>query len=137
MCNQMKKEDKYKQYDNIVQKVMINVLVEHERNDKYLLYEFDPTNDSNKLYFNVTTVVADLNRKQIYLDMPFFEYIKFKMKRKKKRTNIKWFGPFQKRKMLTENKVSVTDLMTYVSEQLNFDIELFKEINDEYYGWIE
>lgn len=137
MCNQTTEETKYKTYDNVVQTIMVNVLVEHERHDKYLLYNFQPSDDANKLYFNITAVAADLNKKNIYLDMPFWDYIKFRKKRSKKRTNLKWFNPIQKRKLSEEDRISVDTIMNFVCEQLNLNYRLFKEINDEYYGWVE
>ena len=69
--------------------------------------------------------------------MPLKEYIKFRIKLGKKWTNLRWFGPVQKYFLEDEHKTSVYILMEFVKEALNLPTGMFKEINDEYYGWIE
>ena len=130
-------EDKHKQYDQVVQTVMTNVLVERQRCGKFLIYDFDQTDDGNRLYFNVMSVAADLEKEKIYLDMPLLDFIFFWKKRRKNRKNLRWLNPFQKKKLPDENKTSALIIMDFICEQLNLNYRLFKEINDEYYGWID
>jgi len=130
-------EDMYDKYDEVVTVVMKNVLVERERCGKYLLYDFHPTEDADKLYFNVTAIAADLGKEAIYLDMPLWNYIKFRKKRRKKRRNLRWLNWFQKKKLDDEHKTSVYLIMDFICEQLKLNYRIFKEINDEYYGWID
>ena len=130
-------EDKYTLYDSVVATVMTNVLVERERCGKFLLYDFRQDLDSDKLYFNITAIAADLRKEYIYLDMPFWDYLKFYFKRRKRRKNLKWFNPWLKRNLKDEYRTSATILMCFVAEQLEVPIELFKEINDAYYGWVD
>lgn len=130
-------EEKYKQYDNVVSTIMMNIIIEKQRCGKFLIYDFDQTDDGNKLYFNVMTVAADLAKEKIYLDMPLLDFIFFWKKRRKKRSNLRWLNPFQKRKLSDENKTSALIIMDFICEQLNLNYHLFKEINDEYYGWID
>lgn len=137
MCNMMTKEAKYKTYDKVVCTIMTNVLVERERCGKFLLYDFKGDNGAEKLYFNVAAVVADLRKEAIYIDMPLIGYIKFWLKRHKKRKNLRWFGLIRKRKLDNEHKTSVYILMDFIREQLNISEELYNEINNEYYGWVE
>ena len=70
-------EDKYTQYDNVVSTIMTNILIERERCGKYILYDFQPSNDADKLYFNVATIATDLYREKIYLGMPLLDFIFF------------------------------------------------------------
>lgn len=129
-------EDKYKQYDKVVNTIMMNILVERERCGMFLLYDFHPKiDDADKLYFNITTAVADLRKENIYLDMPLLDYIKFRKKLGKNRSNLRWFGPIQKQKLDDEHKTSIFLIMDFIREQLNIDYSLYKEINDEYYRW--
>lgn len=130
-------ENKYTQYDNVVKTVMTNILVERERCGKYILYDFQPSNDADKLYFNVTTIAADLNKEKIYLGMPLLDFIFFWKKIRKKRHNLRWLNPIQKKKLSDENKTSVSIIMDFICTQLKLNYRLFKEINDEYYGWID
>ena len=69
--------------------------------------------------------------------MPFWDYIRFRMKFWKKRTNLRWFSPWAEKKLEDENKTSVSIIMSFVAEKLEISEDLFKEINDEYYGWVD
>ena len=130
-------ENKYTQYDNVVKTVMTNILVERERCGKYILYDFRPSDDADKLYFNVAAIAADLNKEKIYLGMPLLDFIFFWKKRRKKRHNLRWLNPIQKKKLSDEDKTSVSIIMDFICVQLKLNYRLFKEINDEYYGWID
>ena len=136
MC-EMTEDTKYKQYDSVVSTVMMNILVERERCGRFLIYDFDQNDDGNRLYFNVMAVAADLEREKIYLDMPLLDFIFFWKKRRKNRKNLRWFNPIQKRKLSDENKTSTSIIMDFICEKMNLNYRLFKEINDEYYGWID
>ena len=134
---EMSDEVKYKLYDGVVAIVMRNILIERERCGKFILYDFHPTEDADKLYFNVTAIAADLEKEKIYIDLPFWDYIKFRKKRRKKRTNLRWLNWFQKKKLSDEQKTSVGIIMDFICEELKLNYRLFKEINDEYYGWVD
>ena len=130
-------EDKYKQYDEVVAVIMRNILVERERCGKFLLYDFQPLMDADKLYFNVAAIAADLRKEKLYLNMPLKDYIDFRKKRGKKRSNLRWFGPIHKYFLDAEHKTSIYIIMEFVKESLQLPSGMFKEINDEYYGWVE
>ena len=136
MC-EMTEDTKYKQYDSVVSTVMMNILIERKRCGRFLIYDFDQSDDGNRLYFNVMAVAADLEREKIYLDMPLLDFIFFWKKRRKNRKNLRWFNPIQKRKLADENKTSTSIIMDFICEKMNLNYRLFKEINDEYYGWID
>lgn len=130
-------EDKYSLYDSVVTTIMTNVLIERERCGKFLLYDFKPEVDMDRLYFNVAAIAADIRKENLYLDMSLLSYIKFRIKRWKKRMNLKWFGPSSRKELSDEHKTSVGILMTFIADQLHIPVELFKEINDAYYGWVK
>lgn len=130
-------ENKYKLYDSVVSTIMSNVMVECARCGKILLYDFKPELDMDKLYFNVAAIVADMSKEKLYLHMPFWDYIRFRMKFWKKRTNLRWFSSRAEKKLEDENKTSVSIIMSFVAEKLEISEDLFKEINDEYYGWVD
>lgn len=127
--------EKYAQYDMVVQTIMKNILVERERCGMFLLYDFNPKDDADKLYYNIATIAADLRKENIYLNMSLLDYIKFRKNRGKKRTNLRWFNPIQNKKLNSEQKTSIYLIMSFIKEQLNIDYSLYKEINDEYYRW--
>ncbi len=128
-------DNKFIEYDKVVNVIAQNVLVERQRCGKFLLYDFDQTQNEDRLYYNVMVVMADVKKEKIYIDMPFFQYVKFRLHRFKVRKNLRWFGPIQKKKLSDENKTSVYIIMDFIREQLNLTDNFFKEINDEYYGW--
>lgn len=133
----MDEKEKLGKYDEVVNTVLINIFVEHKRCGKYLLWDFNPVDPGDRLYFNITAVAADLDKEFIWLNMPLIDYIKLKWKRRKTRNNLRYFGPIKARKLDNEHKTSVYIIMSFIAEQLKFDYSLFKEINDAYYGWVE
>lgn len=127
-------EEKYKEYDSIASTIMANILVERQRNGCFIIYNFNPDKETHKLYFNITAIAADLEREKIYLRMPLLTFIKYWIKRRKKRSNLRWFGPIKNKKLLEENKVSVDTIINFIKENINITDDLLKEINKEYYG---
>ena len=130
-------DEKYAQYDQVVNTIMMNVLVERQRCGRYLLWDFNPNCDTDRLYFNIAAIAADLNREFIWLNMPFIDYIKMKWKRRKVRKNLRYFGPIRQKRLDREYKTSIYIIMDFITSELDISHELLKEINDEYYGWYE
>ena len=133
----MEDKEKFGRYDEIVNTILKNILVERERCGKILLWDFNPVDHGDRLYFNIAAIVADINKEPMYLNMPLFDYLKFKWKRRKSRKNLRYFGLNQAAKLDDEHKTSIYIIMDFVREQMGFDYSLYKDINDEYYGWVE
>ena len=133
----MDDKEKFGRYDEIVNTILKNILVERERCGKILLWDFNPIDHGDRLYFNIAAIVADINKEPIYLNMPLFDYLKLKWKRRKSRKNLRYFGPSHAAKLDNEHKTSIYIIMDFIREQMNFDYSLYKDINDEYYGWVE
>jgi hypothetical protein len=89
----------------------------------------------DRLYYNVACIVADLTDKQLYIQMPFFEYLRFKFKRRQ-RKNLHWVSRHAKW-VNPEGKTSVYIIMDYIREYYGIEMDVFEEINNAYYGWIE
>lgn len=124
------------EYDKIVQAIMTNVLIEKERLGNFIIYKFNPDDDAQKLYFNVTTVAADLIRQPIYLDMSLWTYLRFRFKFGRKRRNLRWFGRLR-RKVNAKEIVDTQELMDFIGKEFDIDRKMFNNINNEYYGWVE
>lgn len=127
--------DKTKEYDRVVNSIMTNVLIEQGRNGRLMIYNFKPHNDAQKLLFNVTAVVADVQKENIYLKMPLWSYIRLRIKFGKKRRNLKWINPISDFKMSADCKLDAQTLMDYICKELHISEEFYSEINNEYYGW--
>ena len=123
-------------YDEVVATIMSNIIVERHRCGKIVLWDFQEDNDWDRLYFNVAAIVADMNKELIYLQMPFWKYLKMKWKRRKQRKNLRYLFSWRADNIPLENRTSVYILMDFVREFYKLPQSYFKEINDEYYGWI-
>lgn len=130
-------QGKIYQYDNIVQTIMTNVLIEHARLGGFVLKDFKPTNGAQKLYFNITAVAADLSKELIYLDMPLLSYLKLRLKFGRKRKNLRHFTSRYKNEIDIVEAIEVQEMMDFVYKELSLEGEIFEEINNEYYGWIK
>ena len=133
----MDDKEKFRRYDEIVSTILKNILVERERCGKILLWDFNPVDHGDRLYFNIAAIVADINKEPMYLNMPLFDYLKFKWKRRKSRKNLRYFGPHRAAELDNEHKTSIYIIMDFIREQMDFNYSLYKDINDEYYGWVE
>ena len=122
-------------YDIVVGTIMSNVIVERQRCKKIVLWDFQEDNDWDRLYFNVAATVADMNREPIYLQMPFWKYIRIKWHRRKQRKNLRYLSRSRAKDIPAENKTSVYIIMDFIREYYNLSEDYFKKINDEFYGW--
>lgn len=129
--------EKQKQYDEIIGTIVQNVLAEYKIAGKIILWDFQEDKDLDRLYFNVAALVSDIKAEPIYLQMPLFTYLKMKWKRRKTRKNLRYITRWAAQELPEQSKTSVYVLMDFVREYYNIPIETFKEINDEYYGWVK
>ena len=118
--------------DKIVGTIFQNVLAESNMaKNKVVLWDFHPVNSIDRLYYHVACLVSDIYNKDMYLEMKFFDYLKFKWKNKK-RKNLHWV--WRKHTSLPEDcKTSVYIIMDYVREYYKIPIETFDKILKEYY----
>ena len=91
----------------------------------------------SKVKENVAAIVADMKSELMYVQMPLFPYIKMKWKRRKTRKNLRYLTRWAAKRLPAESKTSIYILMDFVREYYNVPLEIFKEINDAYYGWVE
>ena len=122
-------------YNQIVGTIMQNVLAERNIVNKIILWDFQESQSMDRLYFNVASIVADMGKERMYIQMPLFAYLKMKWRRRKTRKNLRWCGPLRARELPDEAKTSVYILMDYVREYYDESYEIFEKINDEFYGW--
>lgn len=123
-------------YDTVVGTIMSNVIVERQRCGKIILWDFQEDNDWDRLYFNVAAIAADMNHEVMYLQMPFWNYIKMKWKRRKQRKNLRYLSRSRAEDVPYENRTSIYIIMSFIAEFYNLDKDYFGKINDEYYGWV-
>ena len=126
-------EDKnYELYDKIVGTIVQNVIAESNlSNGDIVLWDLEPYNALDRLYYNVACLVSDIYDKQIYIETTLLNYLKIKMKNRK-RKNLHWV--WRKHTNLpNECKTSVYIIMEHVRQYYDIPIETFDKINKEYY----
>lgn len=121
-----------KEYDQIVGTIFQNVLAESNMaKNKVVLWDFHPVNSIDRLYYHVACLVSDIYNKDMYLEMKFFDYLKFKWKNRK-RKNLHWV--WRKHTSLPVSyRTSVYIIMDYVRKYYDIPIETFDDILKEYY----
>lgn len=126
-----------KLYDEIVKTLMLNVYSERQITRKIILWDFHDDNEMERLYFNVAAIVSDIEKENIYLDMPLHSYLKLKWKLRKGRKNLRWISWRAAKNVQPECKTSVYVLVDFVRSFFKVDEEFMAEINKEYYGWVK
>ena len=125
-------------YNQIVGTIMQNVISEYGlAGRKIVLWDFHEDQPYDRLYFNAAAIVANWKKKLMYVQMPFIDYIRFKWKRRKTHKNLRWCGPLMARALPAEAKTSIYLIMSFVAEYYNIDMEVFKTIQNEFYGWVD
>lgn len=115
-----------KLYDKIIGDVVANVATEAGRTDnKIYLKWFDPNLSPHKVYFYGAMIISDIYKIDIYLDMPIFKYIFFKLKHWKHRKRIKWIS-------VKKVPLKVVPVQTIIDHIENFN-EMRPEANQMWY----
>ena len=125
-----------KQYNEIVATIMRNVYAERDHVGKILLWDFQESQSMDRLYFNVASIVADMTKEKMYVQMPLIDYLKLKWRRKKGRKSLRWCGPLMARRLPNEAKTSIYILMEFIREYHDIPYETFEDIQNEFYNWV-
>ena len=125
-----------KKYDEIIGTIIQNVISERRIAGKIVLWDFQEPQAMDRLYFNVASIVSDMNGEKLYIQAPLLTYLEMKWKRRKSRKNLRWCGPLMARQLPDEAKTSVYIIMDYIRGYYNEPYEIFEEINNEFYGWV-
>ena len=128
-----------REYNQIVAVIADNVLVERKRmNEKIILWDFQQDQATDRLYYNVATLISDVAGEKIYLEMPLFDFLVFKWKRRKGRKNLKRVNSKIKKEIEINDRTSIYEIMMFIQKEFNLASNKFEEINDCFYGeWIE
>ena len=124
------------EYNNIASVVMNNVLAEKQRMGDIILWDFQPDQDMDRLYYNVAALTSDVLGLNIYLDLPFIDYLKFKWKRRKGRKNIRRVNKKIKNRIGINDRTSIYEIMMFIQKELELDNYKFGQVNEAFYGWV-
>ena len=132
-------EAEKKENNQLVAIIADNILVERQRmNGKIILWDFQQEQETDRLYYHVATLMSDVVGEDVYLEMPFFDFLVFKWKRRKGRKNLKRVNSKIKNEIEINDRTSIYEIMMFIQKEFNLASNKFEEINDCFYGeWIE
>ena len=127
------------EYNNFVTMVSNNILVERVRmNNTIILWDFQPDQEMDRLYYNVATLLSDVFDEPVYLDMKLFSFLIFKWKRRKGRKNLKRVHRLIRNEIEINDRTSIYEIMTFIQQTAKADESIYENINDCFYGeWIK
>lgn len=121
------------QYDEIIALLMQNVLAESNRaGGQVVLWDFQPSNAIDRVYYHAACNIADIYDKQIYLEMKLWDYLKFKYKNRQ-RKNLHWVSR-KHTNIPAAARTSVYIIVDHVRNYLDIPLSIFDDILKEYYG---
>ena len=144
-------KERYDLYDKIISSCMVNFYSFSKDNDKIILRDFFSKsnkylfginiekNNNNKLVicnyqnksfaFEVAKLVnAIYPNKQIYIDMPFIQYIFFKIKNRK--VKLKHIKKCEE----VDNALNIEDMLDFVADSYGVEFSIFAEIYETYWN---
>lgn len=113
-------ESIYKIYDTIVANT-IYYFAQNKADIK--IKKFDNKNFIHKYYFEIASMASELYNKQIYINMPLYKYIPFKIKNRKK-VKLKW---------ISNEKVKFESNIEDILKTMMGDISICTDIYNTYY----
>lgn len=119
------REEILKQMDRIVGVICTNIINQKNINQKIELINFREEDYGHLLYYECAKMVS-LGAEDIFLDMPFKKYIKFKIHNFKDRKLIK-------RIKETEEKDTIDQILNFVCKSYKIQYLFLKNIYEEYY----
>ena len=121
-------------YDDIIGTLLMNVLSEDQRCGSIVLKDFHIERPSHRLYFEAAVIANAICKTPIYMDMPFFKYVKFKYSkknRKMRKTIHKYNTSAAKTLKASPTKLSI--ILNHVADFYKIDNEVYTDILKAYY----
>ena len=122
-------KERYDLYDKIISSCMVNFYSFSKDNDKIILKDFLSTSKPYLFAFEVAKIVSSIYpNKQIYIDMPFIQYIFFKIKNR----NVKL--KYIKKSEEVDNAFNIEDMLDFVADSYGVEFSIFDEIYETYWN---
>ena len=122
-----------KLYDEIVASVVANNFAEASRtNNQIYLRWFNSDEASHNVYFEGASIAASVLKNKVYMDMPFFKYLIFKLKHWRRRKQLKWISTNK----VPEEATQVQLIIDHISNFFELGEEtysIWRDINYRYY----
>lgn len=122
-------KEKYDLYDKIISSCMVNFYSFSKDNDKIILRDFFSKSNTYLFAFEVAKLVnAIYPNKQIYIDMPFIQYIFFKIRNRK--VKLKYIKKCEE----VDNALNIEDMLDFVADSYGVEFSIFAEIYETYWN---
>ena len=122
-------KERYDLYDKIISSCMVNFYSFSKDNDKIILKDFLSTSKPYLFAFEVAKIVSSIYpNKQIYIDMPFIQYIFFKIKNRK--VKLKYIKKCEE----VDNALNIEDMLDFVADSYGVEFSIFDEIYETYWN---
>ena len=122
----MNKEELYNLYDKVVSATYANIFSLSKNDIVFKNYYYK--NKSHRFFLEVATMVAYMTNKEIYLNIPLWELIKIKFKKKNKHIHR-----ISKKKLEKLNAIDIIEVGLFESAAFNVEPSIFGEIYEAYY----
>ncbi len=119
-------KDIYNHYDQIVASLLSYLQTKEE----IILNEFEMSNPNHLLMFEISKIASIYFKKEIKLNMPFLNFLLFKIKNRKIESDVK----FKRERKINNSGIDITKLLENTRRQFkDEDKNIFEKIYHEYY----
>ena len=122
-------KERYDLYDKIISSCMVNFYSFSKDNDKIILKDFNQNLKCYMFEFEVAKIVSSIYQdREIYIDMPFIQYIFFKIKNRK--VKLKYIKKCEE----VDNALNIEDMLDFVADSYGVEFSIFDEIYETYWN---
>ena len=122
-------KERYDLYDKIISSCMVNFYSFSKDNDKIILKDFNQNLKCYMFEFEVAKIVSSIYQdREIYIDMPFIQYIFFKIKNRK--VKLKHIKKCEE----VDNALNIEDMLDFVADSYGVEFSIFDEIYETYWN---
>ena len=115
-------------YDKIITSCMVNTY-SFSKSGKIILKDFNQNLKCYMFEFEVAKIVSSIYQdREIYIDMPFIQYIFFKIKNR----NVKL--KYIKKCEEVDNAFNIEDMLDFVADSYGVEFSIFDEIYETYWN---
>ena len=115
-------------YDKIITSCMVNTY-SFSKNGKIILKDFNQNLKCYMFEFEVAKIVSSIYQdREIYIDMPFIQYIFFKIKNRK--VKLKYIKKCEE----VDNAFNIEDMLDFVADSYGVEFSIFAEIYETYWN---
>lgn len=121
-------EQDYKLFDEVTSTLLVNLMIEDQRNNGVVLSPFNPNNINHLYAFEVALILSNSIQKEFYLDMGIYDYWKFRLKNWSVRKSFKRYN-----NTISVSKMELDKILDFMKKSLKLEDDTYEQIYKEYY----